>query len=91
MCCDGPEYEHLDDNEIVSIVSKSGDDDKQHDEGKDISKKIPKSSISHSDAMSKIDDMLEWYRCVPDAALTKGSNLELHEIAAQKRDSITHK
>lgn len=33
MCCDGPEYEHLDDNEIVSIVSKSGDDDKQHDEG----------------------------------------------------------
>ena len=37
MCSDGPGYEHLDDNRIVSIVSKSSDDDKQHDEGEDIS------------------------------------------------------
>ena len=57
MCSDGPGYEHLDDNGIVSIVSKSGDDDKQHDEG-DLAEP-PKSSISHSDAMSKIDDILE--------------------------------
>ena len=57
MYSDGPGYEHLDDNGIVSIVSKSSDDDEQHDEG-DL-EGPRKSSIFHSDAMSKIDDILE--------------------------------
>ena len=68
MSCDGPGCEHMDEQEIVALIT--GDNEKEADEGVideiDVSQPS-KCPFSHAEAMQKMDDYLAYYRCQTEA------------------------
>ena len=88
MCCDGPGYEHMDEQGIVELIS--GDDEKDSNEEED-EIEDPQSSkcpITHGEAMNSMDKYLTWYRCQPQATPANVSHLiRFREFAAERRES----
>ena len=93
MSCDGPGYEHLDDQGIVSLIS--GDCEKQTDEeveDDNDDQHTSKCPFTHSEAMQKVDDVLAYYRCQPEATPENVSQLiKLREFCAKKREKTIKK
>ena len=68
MSCDGPGYEPMDEQGIVSLIS--GDHEKQIDEEVEDDNNAPQTAkcpFSHSEAMQKMDDFLAYYQYQPGA------------------------
>ena len=68
MSCDGPAYEHMEEQGIFALIT--GDNEKQADEA--VKDKIgvsqpSKCPFSHAETMQKMDDYLAYYRCKPEA------------------------
>ena len=55
---DGPGYEHMDEQGIVALVSRENELDVDNKEEEDQVSQSSKCSISHAEAMSKMDDYL---------------------------------
>jgi len=88
MCCNGPGYEHMDEQGNFALIS--GDDEKDcNEEEEEIegpqSSKCP---ITHGEAMNSMDDYLIWYLCQPRATPANVSRLiQFREFAAERRES----
>ena len=86
MSCDGPGYEHMDEQGIVELVT--GDNEKEAVEV--VEDKIgvfqpSKCPFSHAEAMQKMDDYLAYYRCQPEATPEDVSKLiQFREFSANK-------
>ena len=68
MSCDGPGYEHMDEQGIVALIT--GDNEKEADEGVEDEIDVSQPSkcpFSHAEAMPKMDDYLAYYRCQTEA------------------------
>ena len=68
MSCDGPGYEHMDEQGIVALIT--GDNKKEADESveDEIGVSQPsKCPFSHAEAMQKMDDYLAYCRCQSEA------------------------
>ena len=91
MSCDGPGYEHMDEQGIVALIS--GDNEEEGDENEEVEDEhdVPQSSkcpFSHAEAMQKMDDYLAYYRCQPEATPESVSQLfQFREFSAKKRES----
>ena len=62
---DGPGYEHMDEQGIVALVSRENELDVDNKEEEDEVSQSSKCSISHAEAIRKMNDYLKWYRCQP--------------------------
>ena len=89
MCCNGPGYEHLDQQGIVALIS--GDNEKEADKEVEDENYIPQRSkcpLSHGEAMQKIDNYLAYYHCQPETTPESVSQLvQFREFSAKKRES----
>ena len=85
---DGPGYEHMDEQGIVALVSRENELDVDNEEEEDEVSQSSKCSISHAEAMSKMDDYLTWYHCQPQATPENVSQLiQFRDFAAERRES----
>lgn len=85
---DGPGYEHMDEQGIVALVSRENELDVDNEEEEDEVSQSSKCSISHAEAMSKMDDYLTWYRCQLQATPENVSQLiQFRDFAAERRES----
>ena len=91
MSCDGPGCEHMDEQEIVALIT--GDNEKEADEAVEDETGVSQPSnspFSHAEAMQKID--LAYYRCQPEAKPEDVSKLiQFREFSAKKRESSSNK
>ena len=82
MSCDGSDYEHLDNQGIISLVSgdygKETDEDVEEDSYVLHTQKCP---ITLSEAMDKIDYFLAYYRCQSDAKRQKNFHNLLNSVS----------
>ena len=89
MSCDGPGYEHMDEQGIVALIT--GDNKKEADEAveDEIGVSQPsKCPFSHAEAMQKMDDYLAYYRSQPEATTEDMSKLiRFREFSAKKQES----
>ena len=89
MSCDGPGYEHMDEQGIVALIT--GDNEKEADEsvGDEIGVSQPsKCPFFHAEAMQKINDYLAYYRCQTEAKPEDMPKLiQFREFSAEKRES----
>ena len=87
MSCDGPGYEHMDEQGIVALVT--GDNEKEADEGVEDEIDVSQPSkcpFSHAEAIQKMDDYLAYYRCQTEATPENVSKLiQFREFSAKKR------
>ena len=85
---DDPGYEHMDEKGIVALVSWENELDVDNEEEEDEVSQSSKCSISHAEAMSKMDDYLTWYRCQLQATPENVSQLiQFRDFAAERRES----
>ena len=88
MRSDGPGYEHMDEQGIVALISRENELDVDEEEEEDEVSLSSQCSISHSEAMSKMNDYLTWYRCQPQATPENVSQLiQFRDFAAERRES----
>ena len=89
MSCDGPGYEHMDEQGIVALVT--GDNEKEADEGVEDEIDVSQPSkcpFSHAEAMQQMDNYLAYYRCQTEATPENVSKLiQFREFSAKKRES----
>ena len=88
MSCDGPGYEHMDEQGIVELVT--GDNEKEAvgvvEDEIGISE-FSKCPFTHAEAMQIMDDYLAYYRCQPEATPEDVSKLiQFREFSAKKRE-----
>ena len=68
MSCNGPDYEHMDKQGIVAMIT--GDNEKEADVAVEDEIGISQPSkcpFSHAEAIQKINDYLAYYHCQPEA------------------------
>ena len=93
MSCNGPGYEHMDEQEILALIT--GDNDKEADKAvKDETFVFQPSKclFSYAEALQKIDDYLAYYRCQPEATPEYVSKLiQFRKYSAKKRECFVKK
>jgi len=85
MSCDGPCYEHMDEQGFVALIT--GDNEKEAVEDKIGVSHPSKCPFSYAEAMQKMDDYLAFYRCQPEATPKDVSKLiQCREFSAKKQE-----
>ena len=88
MCCDGPGYEHMDQQGIVALISGDDEKDGNEDEEEIEDPQLSKCPITHGETMNSMDNYLICYRCQPQATPANVSRLiQFREFAAERRES----
>ena len=85
MCCDSPEYEHMDKQNIVALISGDNEKDGNEEEEEIEDPQSSKCQITHSEAVNSMDNYLTWYCCQPQATPANVLRLiQFHEFAAER-------
>lgn len=88
MNCDGPGYELMDEQGIVSLVCNEEEDKEEENEEEDLleNNRCP---FSHAEALGRIDYLLTYYRFQPDA--TASTISWLLQARCEERGGTTRK
>ena len=89
MSCDGPGYEHMDEQGIVELVTWDNEKEAVGVVEDEIGiSEFSKCPFSHAEAMQKMDDYLPYYRYQPVATSEDVTKLiHFREFSAKKRKS----
>ena len=88
ICCDGPGYEHMDEQGIVALISGDDENNSNEEEEEIEDPQSSKCPITHGEAMNSMDNYLTWYHCQPQATPANMLRLiQFREFVAERQES----